>query len=95
MAHGLKCYCCGTNNTSDDFYYCLECLEKLQQMFANNENVLSTPTHCDHCISCGEFENRKILWTGGSKYFLKHSGDGVPICDGCVEGELSRYGDTK
>lgn len=91
MAHGLKCYCCGENNTSDEFYYCLQCLKKLQIMFNSNKNLINDPQHYNHCISCGEFKNRKILYTGGSCSFPDHGDDGIPICNRCVEDELKRY----
>ena len=91
MAYDLKCYCCGNKFTSNDFYYCLECLVKLNEMFEKNVNVVKEPNYSNHCISCGEFENRKILYNGNSEYFPEIKGEGVPICDICVKEELNKY----
>ncbi len=86
-----KCYCCGINEISSEFFYCIECLKKLKEMFDNNENIIDNPNGTEHCISCGKFDNRKILWTGNSRYFSNHNGDGIPICSICVESELKKY----
>ncbi len=86
-----KCYCCGINEISSEFFYCIACLKKLKEMFDNNENIIDNPNGTEHCISCGKFENRKILWTGNSTYFSNHNGDGIPICSICVESELKKY----
>ena len=90
-----KCYCCGINEISDEFFYCIDCLKKLKEMFDKNENIIDNPNSTEHCISCGEFENRKILWTGNSRCFPNHHGDGIPICNICVESELKKYKELK
>jgi len=83
MAHGLKCYCCGQAPTSEAHYYCRDCLAKLHIMFETNRAVLNgvayeimeNPHHSNHCVSCGEHENRRII-------------DALLICDKCVETEF-------
>ena len=79
MAHGLTCYCCGKNETSDAHYYCRDCVVKLKNMFETNQIEISeSPHHSYHCISCGEHENRRII-------------DELLICDKFVESELKQY----
>ena len=86
MAHGLKCYCCSQKEKSDAYYYCQDCLFKLKNMFGVNRavfynkeyKIIENPHHSEHCISCGEFENRRII-------------DEMFICDKCVELELLQY----
>lgn len=88
MAFGRKCYCCGVDDpVSSESFYCKSCLVKLSKAFKDNsEGVLNFPKHIDHCISCGQWEDRRIVYTG---LFSDHSGDvGMPICDKCVEEEL-------
>ncbi len=81
MAYGLKCYCCGLAYTTNEFFYCIECLQKLKMMFDNAEGVIEKPGHMNHCISCGEYENRRIVYVN----------DVTPICEMCVADELGRY----
>ena len=89
VAYGRKCYCCGERDPArSELYYCRNCLLRLEQAFASGGGVLSRPRHWDHCISCGEFEDRRILYTGRTGVFPAQAGDGVPICDRCVEEEL-------
>jgi len=86
VAYGRKCYCCWKNATSETHYYCYECIQKLKLMFDNNKadfgnkyfEILDNPEHYDHCISCGEYENRRII-------DIKH------VCDKCVIEELIDY----
>ena len=69
MAHGSNCYCCWNNKTSDIHYYCYDCLLKLKNIFATNRavfgdseyGIIENPHHSEHCISCGEFESRRII----------------------------------
>jgi predicted nucleic acid-binding Zn ribbon protein len=90
MAHGLKCYCCGENITSDTHYYCYNCVKILKNMFDTNIadfggeyfEILENPHPSSHCISCGEFENRRII-------DVRH------ICDKCVIEELIAYEQNK
>ena len=78
MAHGLKCYCCGITETGDR-YYCYECLKKLKAIFESECcNILETTHHSQHCNSCGEWENRRII-------------EEVHVCDKCVKQELLEY----
>lgn len=90
MAVGRKCYCCGINEpVSPELFYCKPCLLLLSEIFKNKSlGILEGPRHYDHCISCGEWEGRQILYTGRTGRFPSHPGDGVPICDHCVEEEL-------
>lgn len=60
MAFGEKCYCCGKVYPRDDLFYCEECLMKLSKAFETGEGVVFNPKHYDHCISCGEYKNRKM-----------------------------------
>ncbi|MDP4091980.1 MAG: hypothetical protein Q8920_01315 [Bacillota bacterium] len=86
MAHSLKCYCCWKNATSNTHYYCFKCIKKLKKMFDNNIadfgdkcfEILENPHHSSHCISCGEFEDRRII-------------DVKCICNKCVMEELLAY----
>ena len=86
MAHGLKCYCCGKNPTSDAHYYCRDCLAGLQNMFGTDRavfdgkeyDIMENPSHTHHCVSCGEHEGRRII-------------DEILICDRCVSEELAAY----
>ena len=88
MAYDRPCYDCGDRSPiKPELYYCKDCLQKLKYMLDNGEGVLEEPTAGDHCISCGQYENRRILYTGKSTLFSKHAGDGIPICDRCVEQE--------
>lgn len=92
MAYGRKCYCCGeTYPAFSPLYYCKACLMKLEQAFAAGRGVLPQPKHSDHCISCGEYEDRKILYTGETGFFPAQLGGGVPICEKCVREELGLY----
>lgn len=90
MAYGLKCYCCGVNKpNSPELYYCKSCLLILSKAFeANNKGILRNPQHYDHCISCGEWEDRRIIWTGHTALFPSIKGAGVPICECCIKEEL-------
>jgi len=40
--------------------------------------IIENPPHSNHCVSCGQHENRKII-------------DGLFICDKCVEREIRVY----
>ena len=91
MAFGKKCYCCGKVYPRDDLFYCDECLMKLSKAFETGEGVVFNPKHYDHCISCGEYKNRKIVYTGNTGLFPTHPKDSVPICDNCVQEELKKY----
>lgn len=90
MAYGLKCYCCGINApVSSELYLCKSCLLLLSEKFQEkSSDILENPKHFNHCVCCGEWENRRIVYTGSIKIFSEHAGDGVPICDRCVEEEL-------
>ena len=88
MAFGKKCYCCEEVYPKDVLFYCEECLMKLSKAFKTGEGVVLNPKHYDHCISCGEYENRKIVYTGNTRLFPTHPKDSVPICDKCVQEEL-------
>ena len=80
MAHGLKCYCCGVNATGDR-YYCHQCLKELQDIFnTDSYEILHKPDSTEHCNSCGEWENRKIINKLCSY-----------ICDKCVVEKLLQY----
>lgn len=94
MAFGLPCYCCGIAKTSEDHFYCKECLVKLEYAFECKKGVVALPIHPDHCVSCGEFEDRVILWTGKTDVFSSKDGYGVPICKECVQEELLMYEGT-
>lgn len=97
MAFGRKCYCCGVGDpVSPKLFYCKSCLMKLSQAFKDNgEGVLSFPKQMDHCVSCGQWEDRHIVYTGYTGLFPGHSGTvGMPICEKCVEEELDTC-DTK
>jgi len=91
MAYGLKCYCCGVNTpASSELFLCRSCLLILYKKFQEDSpDILESPKHFDHCICCGEWENRRIVYTGSIKAFSEHGGDGAPICDRCVEEELN------
>lgn len=81
------CYCCGERFAEGDGYYCRDCLLKLKRLFAQESpGIVAEPKLQEHCISCGQWEERRILWTGQTGLF-DHEGDGVPICEKCVEEE--------
>ena len=42
-------------------------------------------------ISCGEYKNRKIVYTGNMGLFTTHPKDSVPICGKCVQEEIKKY----
>ncbi len=90
MGHGLKCYCCCINDPIlNDSYYCEICLQKLSKAFKDNVyGIIDKPKHMEHCISCGEWEERRIILTGRGGLFSSQVGDGVPICERCVRKEL-------
>ena len=86
-----RCYCCGLRNVQGEHYYCLDCLSKLQRLFVEDgPGIVKNPQHQEHCISCGQWEERRILWTGRTGVF-DHAGDGVPICEKCVAEEVACY----
>lgn len=89
MAFDRKCYCCGRNEPAlPALFYCKECLLSLSDIFKHNgPGILERPRHADHCISCGEWQDRRILYTGRTGRFPAHPGDGIPICDHCVDEE--------
>lgn len=64
---------------------------KLNKALKTRQGVVSNPEHQDHCISCGDFENRQIIYTGNTGLFPTHPKDTVPICDKCVQKELKKY----
>jgi hypothetical protein len=90
MAYGMNCYCCGVNPTSEEHFYCCDCLVKLDkilrgiEMCFNGEevNIYINPSHAYHCVSCGEHDNRRIIVSQAYAWF---------ICDKCVESELLQY----
>lgn len=85
-----NCYCCGVNKTIKENYYCHSCLKVLYWIFNTNiVGIENKPAHAEHCISCGQWENRRILWTGRTGYF-NHQGDGVSICEWCVHEEFEQ-----
>ncbi|MGY3777081.1 hypothetical protein [Isobaculum melis] len=85
-----NCYCCGIKKTTNENDYCDSCLKSLSRIFSTNAVAIEDkPVHADHCISCGQWENRRILWTGRTAYF-NHPGDGVPICEWCIQEELGK-----
>lgn len=91
MAFGRKCYCCGVDDpVSPELFYCKSCLVRLAKAFKDNsKGVLNFPKHIDHCVSCGQWEGRHIVYTGYTGLFPDHSGDiGIPICNKCVEAEM-------
>ena len=90
MAFGKKCYCCGNVYPKDNLYYCEECLMKLNKAFETGKGVLYNPKPYDHCISCGQYEDRKIVYTGNTGFFPDHPRDMSPICDKCVQEELEK-----
>lgn len=85
MAAGQKCYCCGIAETTDELFYCYDCLQKMKIMFDNNINVIEHPMHQEHCISCGEWENRRIVYPHQATF----------VCDRCVEREMKKYKDEE
>ena len=88
---GIKCYCCGKVYPKDNLFYCEECLIKLGNAFETGQGVILNPEHCEHCISCGEYEDRQIVHTGNTGLFPTHPRDTLPICDKCVQEELKKY----
>lgn len=50
-------------------------------MLTLNENIVSNPGWGNHCIICGEYEERKIV----------DLPDCGPICDICIKEESDRY----
>ncbi|OJG98356.1 hypothetical protein RV18_GL003257 [Enterococcus termitis] len=50
---------------------------------SNAVGIEEFPEHVDHCILCGEWENRRIIWTGNTGAF-DHEGSGIPICEKCI-----------
>ena len=84
------CYWCGEQPAEGSGYYCRDCLVTLQRLFDDGgPGIVETPAFWEHCISCGQWEDRRILWTGRTGAFA-HGGDGVPICDKCVAEEFDR-----
>lgn len=86
MAFGRKCYCCGEAETSDTHFYCYSCVKELNEMFIKNRavfgskhyEILDNPLYSDHCVSCGEHTNRRII-------------DVWHICEKCISNELAEY----
>lgn len=91
---GRKCYCCGKVYPKENLFYCKECLAKISKAFETEQGVILTPKHSDHCISCGEYEGRRIIYTCDSGFFPKHPKNTLPICNKCVEKELEEYKKT-
>ena len=91
MMFGSRCYCCGKVYPKDTFFYCEECLVKLDKAFETGQGVILNPEHHDHCISCGEYAERQIVYTGNTGLFPAHPKDMLPICDKCVQKELEKY----
>lgn len=60
----------------------------MKKAFEIGKGVILTPQHYDHCISCGQYEDRRIVYTGQTGLFPIHFGDGLPICDKCVQEEF-------
>ena len=91
MAHGRKCYCCGENEPIQEVsYYCQSCLLKLSKILNTNERgIISKANYSEHCGSCGQWENIRIIMTGNTIDFSHHQGDGIPICENCVIEEMN------
>jgi|AKZA01.1.fsa_nt_gi hypothetical protein len=91
MAHGSKCYCCGANKPIQAHcYYCQMCLLKLSKIFKiKDDGIINKANHSTHCGSCGQWKNRRIIMTGNTTYFNCHQGDGIPICENCVNEEIN------
>jgi len=85
MAHDLKCYLCWKNETSDNHYYCYDCIQVLKRHLDLNINFVKNVQYADHCVSCGQFENRKIILMN----------EVVLICEICIMSELSDYDNNR
>ena len=88
---GRKCYCCGEVYPKENLFYCEECLIKIRKAFETEQGVVVHPKETDHCISCGEYDGRRIVYTGNSGFFPKHPKDTLPICNKCAEKERKEY----
>ncbi len=91
MAFRKKCYCCDEAYPNANLFYCKKCLDLLSKAFETGQGVLSNPEDMDHCVSCGEYEDRQIVYTGNSGFFPTHPKGFIPICSKCVQTELEKY----
>lgn len=78
-----ECYACGKKIQNG--YLCKEHAFELRSMLENNDSVIEHPDHRYHCIICGEYEDRKIVYYKGLIF----------ICDKDIEEEFTNYSSSE
>lgn len=55
----MECYVC--SKKLDKEYLCEQCVNLILKMLEANTHVISNPKWENHCLICGEYEDRVII----------------------------------
>jgi late competence protein required for DNA uptake (superfamily II DNA/RNA helicase) len=77
----MECFVCGKVLNSG--FLCDEHAMQLHGMLNNEESIVMDSTWKNHCMICGEYENRRIVYLPDAGYF----------CEYCILEEFKRIKD--
>ena len=80
-----KCIICNVKLVHSGVFLCERHTNKLEDNYKTEENIITTPTFKEHCMICGEWENRIIINYPEWNY----------ICNVCLKNALDNYVEVK
>lgn len=75
------CYICNEQVTVKDIWLCKEHAFNLNRHFESGFCLIKKPEFANHCMICGEWENRIILQIP----------DNAPYCNVCIDNAINAY----